>query len=249
MKSILFTRTPEKNEEDIAFLKKQTVRTIECSSISLLKPQAITDIEWDDFSTYEWICFTSSFTVKYFWESLKPEQWHKVREKKYMAIGSATARTLLEYSGIEAFVPTKFTANELVKQWLAQYGEEATTILLPKSDIAQSNIQQKLEKSGHTVVSVTLYENKMPAHNKIAIRNKILEGIDIIIVTSPSIWMRFWEVFVTVESPKTPKIYAIGPVTQKAVRSVGMDAKIPAVGHATIEHLLKTIAQDLNNDK
>ena len=249
MESILFTRTPEKNEEDIAFLKKQIVKTIDCSSISLLEPQAITDIEWDDFSTYEWICFTSSFTVKYFWESLKPEQWHIVREKKYMAIGSATAKTLLEYSGIEAFVPTVFTADGMVKQWLSQYGEKATKILLPKSDIAQSNIELQLKNAGHTVISVTLYKNKMPTQNKIAIRKKIVEGIDIIIVTSPSIWLRFWEVFVTVEAAKTPKIYAIGPVTQKAVQSVGMDAKIPAVGHATMEHLLKTIAQDLKNDK
>jgi uroporphyrinogen-III synthase len=144
-----------------------------------------------------------------------------------VAVGRGTAATVREVLGVDPEIPAaRATGRDL---GLA-LGQGPGTILLPRGDLASSELPALLRDNGYTVTEVVAYRTRLadalPAEHVRGIREG---GIDVLALSSPSM-VRALRTLVG-PPPWVSRIATIGPVTSAACRAVGLPVDAEAATH------------------
>ena len=159
---------------------------------------------------FDYLLFTSRFTVKYFLPYLTTEL-KLIKQLKVVSIGSTTTAALKE-AGIEDIQQVEQDNSYGVVDWFDK--QQRGKVLIPRSNLALGIIPEGLQKSGFEVTAVTAYENRMPEHPK----RINLDEIDEIIFTSPSTIDNFIHLYGAMPTDK--KLTTRGPITENHLKTI-----------------------------
>jgi len=165
---------------------KRIVQPITNSSIYLCSPKVFKDtislplIEFKrikeslDLTNYTTLLFTSKQAVVYTNEI--SDSW---KNKKILAVGSATAKIAKELGAIDIYYPKEFYGKELAKDIIDKFNKDKILYIRPK--IVAFDSRTFLSKEGIDISEEIIYETNCVEYN-----NKKLNENAIIIFTSPS---------------------------------------------------------------
>ncbi|SKC75590.1 uroporphyrinogen-III C-methyltransferase [Maledivibacter halophilus] len=197
-----------------------------------------------EIGKYKWIIFTSVNGVKYFLNRMKKLRVdvRTIKGAKICAIGPATAGKLNEMGFLVEYIPEEYKAEGLI-EILKDRIEEGDNILLPRADIARKVLEEKLIKLGANVDNVAVYNTIIPRYERGELAN-ILKNkiIDIITFTSSSTARNFFKILgkENLNLLDNINIAAIGPITAKTAKELGMNVEIEAKEY-TIDGLVEAI--------
>lgn len=239
--TIVVTRTEDRNPLAQTALERLGAATLSIPSIRFAPPDdtgplrsALDRIRLEGSAAYQWVLFTSSTGVKFFFDEARdvgvPEAtWSDFR---FAAVGPTTASRLAS-AGVKAGrVVIGSRADTLGRILIGEHGESEVTAgqrcLLPQADIARGDLQDILRARGVEVDCVVAYrtlpedrEKARPFLDALAERRRI----DGITFASPSAF----ENFLAMTDPDGPRamreqpipIFSIGPTTSQAICNRG----------------------------
>ncbi|MCM8784938.1 MAG: uroporphyrinogen-III C-methyltransferase [Candidatus Omnitrophica bacterium] len=206
-KKILFTGISSER-----FFKKGIIFHIPMIEIRPLDDYTEMDNWIKKISIFDWIVFTSRFGVYYFFDRLFRLGYDSriLSGIKIAAIGSSTANKLKEYGIIADLVPINECSDGLIQE-IKSKNIKGKKIFLPRSDIADKGLTERLRDLEAEVYPCVAYKNVMPDD----LPDIDLNFFDEIIFTSPSTVRNFIKRYGKI--PKKVKIRSIGWVTQKEI--------------------------------
>ena len=190
---------------------------------------------------YDWLIFTSSNGVRFFWQQLTTDQHAQLSQLKIAVSGSATAAWLRQHGIEPTFIPDEFVGEKLVTG-LGAIKEQH--ILLPRAKIGRPKISQLLRQQGALVDDIPLYDTvtAVPSAKAWA---ELEQGYDVITFTSPSSVRNFLKLIAKKPTMRTMMqttiIACIGPITSKTAVQNGLIVHIMPPTY-TIEALAAAMA-------
>lgn len=191
---------------------------------------------------YDWIIFTSSNAVDFFFDCLFSRDFdlRLLGETRLACVGTSTAETLASYHLNNDFTPSDFTGSKLGIELPLEGGER---ILLPRSSAAMPEIIATLVGRGAQVDPVTTYILETSTANPEILARLRAGEVDIITFLSPSAVQGLAAQLAPDEFSELlgkMVIACIGPSTAEAVERAGLKpAIIPQV--YTLDGLLEAI--------
>ena len=149
---------------------------------------------------YDYLFFTSRYTVEFFFEALKELHLDSrtLSRLKIAAIGNITAKALRAH-GIEADWQPKEESSEGLLELIRKQQIPAGKVLIPRSELGLPVLPNGLSSLGWMVQTVAVYRNTLP-DGLVALN---LEGIESIVFSSPSCVTNFLQVYGSFPSGKT----------------------------------------------
>jgi uroporphyrinogen III methyltransferase / synthase len=201
---------------------------------------------------WDWIVFTSAWAVEFYLDAVLATHGdiRILKNAKFAAIGQSTAAKLKE-RGLKVELVPSIQSNEglidaILKRKKLEW--EGKQVLLPRSEIAKSDIAQVFKKVGADVHSIAIYENILP---KIKWEALALEriGADYVVFTSSSTAENFFKLIKPQNgfSKKTCRLLlscrfiSIGPSTSATIRKLGFKVFAEAKQH-NLDGLIKRLA-------
>ncbi|MCJ7515502.1 MAG: uroporphyrinogen-III C-methyltransferase [Dehalococcoidia bacterium] len=244
-KRVLVTRAEHQTKELSRLLLQRGAMPVEMPVIKISPPvnwkeldRAIMNLE-----SYDWAIFTSVNAVEIFWRRLQVKKLdaRQFDGTKIGAMGPATAGALEAIGLRPDYVPKAYTSRSLLAG-LKKQDVAGRRILLPRADIAGTELNDGLIKLGAKVHQVTAYRTATVANSSSQAKQMLLRGkIDVITFTSAStvnglldMLGQKWEVI------KQAKLACIGPNTAAALADKRLKADIVAREH-TMPGLVSSI--------
>ena len=234
-KTVMITRTRQQASTLREKLEALGAAVIEAPTIALVPPK-----DWDevdaalrDVRHSDWLVLTSVNGVQTVAERIEVlglDARH-FAGVKVAAIGDATARALHTQLGIRAdLVPTRYVAESLADELIAEQGVEGQRFLLLRADIARPALPQRLEAAGATVREVVAYQTKLadglPDEALSALRE---QGVDWVTFTSSSTADNLAQLLGDERDLLThTRLASIGPITSDTVRKLGFEVTLEA---------------------
>jgi uroporphyrinogen III methyltransferase/synthase len=186
---------------------------------------------------FTWVAFTSAAGVAA-WEARASALEAPLPRARIAAVGDATAEALRGARMPPDLVPTTFTTAALAES----FPEGRGRVLLPRADVATSDLEDGLRSKGWTVVRVDAYRVRpaeaLPEQAVEALR----EGrVDAVMFTSPSTLHGFVRLTAV---PSGTAVVCIGPVTAAAAEAAGLVVDAVADPHTT-EGLVAAVTEAL----
>jgi uroporphyrinogen III methyltransferase/synthase len=186
---------------------------------------------------FAWVAFTSAAGVAA-WEARASALEAPPPRARIAAVGDATAEALRGARMPPDLVPPTFTTAALAES----FPEGRGRVLLPRADVATSDLEDGLRSKGWTVVRVDAYRVRpaeaLPEQAVEALR----EGrVDAVTFTSPSTVHGFVRLTAV---PSGTAVLCIGPVTAAAAEAAGFVVDAVADPHTT-EGLVAVVAETL----
>lgn len=247
-RSIVITRAREQASELAKQLDLLGAEVIQCPSIAIkpLAKYATLDAAIVHLSRYEWVIFTSTNGVAFFWQRLDSLglDSRALGGCKVAAIGPATAQSLKE-RGIHAdIVPGYYQAEGLIESFLAWGPLEGVRMLLPRASKAREILPEELRNAGASVDVISAYDT-VPDTSKIEEITTRLEEktLDCIVFASSSTV----ENLVNLIPPEkirdaNVRLAAIGPITAATLDKYGLKCDIQPT-QFTIPALIDAVVQ------
>jgi uroporphyrinogen III methyltransferase/synthase len=244
-KRVLVTRVEEQAKELSQLFLERGAIPVQMPVIRISPPLSWKKLDQAviNLKSYGWIIFTSVNAVEMLWKRLcalnLDSRW--LDDTKIGAIGPVTARAL-EGKGIQPdYLPRIYTSQGFLAG-LKKRDIAGCRVLLPRADIAGSELSEGLAKLGARVQQVTTYRTVTATKSNSQAKQMLLRGeIDLITFTSAStvngllsILGQRWEVV------KQARLACIGPNTAVALADRGLKADIIAVEH-TVAGLVAAI--------
>lgn len=187
------------------------------------------DAALDTLVDYDWLIFTSTNGVRYFFERLQQRR-QDIRELgnvRIAAIGPETARCVEACHLRVAVVPREYTAEALIDVLKA---ESLQRVLLPRAAEARAILPQELRASGARVDEVATYRTIRPQFRDETLRDMLRAGqIDLITFTSSSTVRNFMARFSgedVADLLGETLVGCIGPITATTARQHGLRVTI-----------------------
>lgn len=243
-KRIMVTRTRQQASELSSKLKKLGAEVVEFPTIEIVPNRdGAIDEQLLRIQGTEHLIFTSTNGVRSFFQRLQELKIdiRRLSHCKLIAVGKATAAALEERGLFGVLIPEVFTA-EGIEAAVQGYIQSGDRVLLPRAEIARKNLVQALQQMGAIVEEIPLYATLKPQVNRELLKEHLEEGLDIITFTSASTAKNFYELLEKDdwELISGAKIAAIGPVTAKALRELGVAVHLQPEEY-TIEGLIEII--------
>ncbi|MCB2292953.1 uroporphyrinogen-III C-methyltransferase [Clostridium algoriphilum] len=220
-KNICITRSKEQSKELREELIDLGAEVLEINSIQFKNTSYNLDESCEKLKDYDFIALTSVNGVNFLFDYLKDIEFDIRKLKgKFAAIGPATAKALKNRGIIPEIVAEHFVAESLFDK-MQTYIKENDKVLIPRSKGSRPYLVDELRKSGCCVDEVFTYETIC---GKVRSDNEI-KGVDLIVFTSPST-VKNMITMVGIETIKSKKALAIGPITAKALLDEGIEAII-----------------------
>ncbi len=183
--------------------------------LPLIKLEPLEDYEEFDnhlknIKEFDWVVFTSRYGAEYFFKRLNNLGFdtRDLSGIKIAAIGSSTKERLLDFGVRADLVPEQESSRGLFGK-LREIPIKGKKIFLPRSDISDKGLGEKLRKIGAKVTASSAYRN-VPAKE---LPDLDLNTFDEIIFTSPSTVRSFRKRYKKVAG--NTRIKCIGDVTLK----------------------------------
>jgi uroporphyrinogen III methyltransferase/synthase len=261
---ILVTR---EHSEEFKELEELGAEIIRFTTVEIAPPETYEELDraMDHIHSYNWLIFTSSNGVRYFFNRLF-ERYIDIRELKGIkicAIGKKTAGEVRKMGLKVDMVPKKFMAEGLVEAFIkesAQYTVRTSEthaqskdskikplsgirLLLPRAEVARELFPDKVRELGGEIDVPVAYRAIMPDMHGKRLRRFLKEGrITIATFTSAATFNNFIAVMGedAGELLDNVTIAVIGPITAKALDQAGLKAAIMPK-EATVEAMVKAI--------
>ena len=184
---------------------------------------------------YQWLVLTSANGVDAMFARIKAAGLDPrcLAQVKIAAIGSATARRLIEHGVQPNLVPPE-AVGESMAQALIEQGVKGSHILLLVADIARTQLTDALQAAGAQCDSLAVYRTRRPATLPAAFIERLERGqIDWITLTSPSSFVNLLSLLgpQRCERLHAVGLASIGPVTTRAIREAGYSVAVEADPH------------------
>lgn len=243
-KLVLLTRPKAGSEEFQRKLdfEKADVIAMPMIDLQLKEDQSEMDAAFDQLETYDWLVFTSSAAVRFFFQRVEEQglKMYFFPDLKIATVGEKTKVTLEQLGYRTNFVPIQFTAEVLAEN-LPDI--EDKKILIPASDLSGSNYIEEFKRRGAKPAQIVIYNN-VPVKYSEAERQDLKEKeLDYLTFTSGSTVRSFHEQFgpPQLSFPKARNIY-IGPSTAKVARSLNWQLDAIAELH-TVEGMIESMKE------
>ena len=173
-----------------------------------------------DLVGYDWIVFTSTNGVKFFFERLNAIglDARALSSNRVAAIGSTTAEVLRDF-GVLADMQPKLESSAGLLEEFDKIGIKGKKVLLVKPQVGSPVLLERLTEAGAEVEIVVVYKNI-----EIEPEPTDFDYIDQILFTSASTVRAFIKRFKTV--PSEPKVYCLGQPTLDEATKHNIKAQI-----------------------
>jgi len=233
---------------------------LQFSTIEIVPPQT-----WDDLDRtigrlhdYDWLIFTSSNGVTYFFARLfeKGVDIRDLKGIKICAIGTKTREAVNRYGITVDMVPDEFRAEGLIDAFIKDIRNQKPEVrngetqllkgmkfLLPRAEVAREVFPEKVRDLGGIIDVPVAYRTVKPEYHGKRLKRFLKEGrVTIATFTSAATFTNFREIMGedADELLKHVAIAVIGPVTAKAVEKAGLTVQIMPK-EATIEAMIAEI--------
>jgi uroporphyrinogen III methyltransferase / synthase len=229
---ILITR---EYSEEYAPLEELGAEIFEFSTIRIEPPLSYVELDESirKLGTYHWLVFSSSNGFRMFLDRLVTtgNDIRDLKGLKVCAIGTKTADTIAR-AGIRVdLVPDSFHAEGLASAFSKLSGGTLADvrILLPKADTAREVFPDRVRSLGGEIDTPVAYRSVKPEKHGRRLKRFLFEGrISIATFTSGATFTNFLEMVGSDALPflRRLTIAAIGPITKKAIESVGLSVEI-----------------------
>ncbi len=244
-KRVLVTRAKRQAGELSRLLLKHGAQPVEMPVIQTCPPS-----NWSEFDStvrnlrsYSWVIFTSVNAVDTFFERLQALKLdtRQFGGVKVGAMGPATAQALEQRGILLDYMPATYTSQGFVSG-LRKKDLAGLRVLLPRADIAGTELTDGLAKLGAEVHQVMVYRTVLVDDADSQGRQMLLRGeVDVITFTSASTVRNLFTILGQErEVIKKVVLACIGPVTADALAQEGMKPDIIASEH-TIVGLVEAI--------
>lgn len=264
-KRIVVTRTREQASELVSRLEEHGADCLECATIHIepMEDQGPLDQAIAQMSQYQWVLFTSTNAVRFFFNRLGElgQDSRLLGGARVAAVGRATAEALKNH-GIRAdLIPLESTGEGLA-QALVALGVDKQKILLPRALKAGVELPKILTAGGATVDIVPIYRTIQPENPRENLYEQLTnKEIDLITFTSSSTVNNFMHILAAKDDEQnTTKdhqanihslldgvmLAAIGPITATTLRKYGLHVDIQPERY-TIDSLVEAIVRHAGN--
>lgn len=252
-KTVLVTRAREQASLLTSRLEALGAKCIEAPAIKVVDPDSYAPLDQaiDALSIYDWVIFTSTNGVEYFFERLRGKglDSRKFAQAKIAAIGVSTANKLREYGLLADIVPVEFRAEGIID---ALEGDitKGMKILIPRAKEAREILPERLREMGADVTVVPAYQTIIGEADGLLLVEKLRAGeIDLVTFTSSSTVKNLLRLLGddgTAILSKTV-IACIGPITGKTCLDHGIEPEILAEDY-TIAGLVEAIEKKFRTE-
>lgn len=233
--TVLVTRTRQQASVLRERLVELGAHVLEAPTIELAPPQNWNEVDdaLRQVQQYNWLVLTSANGV----DAIAQRLAHLDLDARHFAgvklaaIGDATAAAMQSRLGLRPdLVPTRFVAESLAAELIAQHDMAGKRVLLLRADIARPALPTLLSDAGATVTEVVAYETRLakalPDDVLAALRNGAVHWVTF---TSASTANNLAELLRDERSLLNRlKIASIGPITSEAVRALGLQVNVEA---------------------
>jgi uroporphyrinogen III methyltransferase/synthase len=250
-KKILITRARDQAPVFSSSLRDLGAEVIELPTIEIVPPASWKGLDRsiDQIASYDWLIFTSTNGVNFFWQRWKERDKDLLPPSlKICAIGPATAYQLME-KGIEVhYTPKEFVAEAILKGFEKSM-LKGKRILLARAKEARDVLPQGLRKMGAQVDVVETYRTVKPKGGSKRLKELLKKGkVDAITFTSSSTVNHFAELLKKEDLQNLLSgipIACIGPITARTAKNWKMRVRIqpkeytiPALTQAVVQYFL-----------
>jgi uroporphyrinogen III methyltransferase / synthase len=228
---ILVTRTRQQASDLRLQLEELGAIVLEAPTIELVPPENWHDIDaaLRDLSQFNWLVLTSANAVSVIAERLAAMNLDTrslaAGALKIAAIGDATAQSLWDELRIKPdVVPTRFVAESLAGELIAEHDVSGKRVLLLRADIARPELPKLLAQAGAHVTELVAYQTRPAA----ALPSNVLDAIkqnklDWITFSSSSTAKNLAAMLGdNAACLSRIKLASIGPVTTTALSELGL---------------------------
>lgn len=248
-------------------LEELGAEVLQFSTIEIVPPET-----WDELDaairnihTYDWLIFTSTNGVKYFFSRLfeKSVDIRELKGLKICAVGTKTESAVNRFGIRVDLVPEEFRAEGLIEAFVkgssrfkvrgsSENIEHRTSnterlrgikFLLPRAEVAREIFPEKVRELGGVIDVPVAYRAIKPDYHGKRLKRFLKEGrITIATFTSAATFTNFRDIMGedADELLKNVAIAVIGPVTAQAIAKAGLTVDIMPK-EATIEAMVEEI--------
>ncbi len=251
---IVLTRPREQAIEWRQKLESLGGRVLELPLIRVTKdihPGTLTEV-FQELGGYEWIVFTSTNGVKFFFE-----EFHRIHDDirafglmRIAVVGEATAAAIREkHLRVEA-QPKKANAEELAKALIERESMDSAKILVVTGNRNRETLVQKLEEARAIVDCLPVYKTEEAdlGQDPVAVDFRA-HGADAILFASPSAAQSFFDQAAALKlgpKAKRPLAGSIGPSTTATMKQLGLPVDFEAA-EANLDALVDALLKKFNH--
>ena len=248
-KTVVITRARAQASKLVRKLSDLGAACLECPTIRVVPPEdwAPLDAAIDNLGTYDWLVFTSTNGVSFFFERLYKidKDVRALKDVSTAAIGPATAKRLRDFGLMSDIIPKTYQAESIVEAF-RQEPMNGKRVLLPRAKEARPVLPVELHKLGAVVDEIVAYQTEQALENVDELIKHLEEGsIDLLTFTSSSTVKNFKALLPPDRFKSLIKgvtVASIGPITADTARDLGFKVDIMAKDY-TIDGLCEAILQ------
>jgi uroporphyrinogen-III synthase len=255
-KRVVITRAADQSVELVAELSHRGAEPLLLPMVAFAPPDnpALLDEALRQLHAYDWVFITSQNTLRAIRErcdALHVKLSDLFSDVKIATVGPVTAELLANAGLHVAYVSSKRQGAALAQELANEV--RSKRIFLPRSDRANPELVRDLKRLGAKVTEVCAYKTVRPEQSDSDIP-KMLASADALLFFSPSAVHHLHE-FIGTESFQNLSAHclftAIGPVTEGALRALGVDRVLLAgdtsIG-AVIDALVHYLGQECDGE-
>jgi len=247
-KTVLVTRAFEQSQSLVSALRDAGAAPVVVPMVAFGVPDDLSavDAAIREPGKYDWALLTSQNAIRALHERA---EWMGIDlattlgATQIAAVGPATAEAVTQLGLRVAYVAVKHSGLELAEE----LGERVRgkRIFLPRSDRSNPDLVEKLKQLGAHVEDAVAYRTVRP--NEAAatrLEQTVTEGVDAVLFFSPSAVHHVLDALGEIRFMKLARhaaFVAIGPVTEKALRSAKVERVLMA-NDTTVEAALRALA-------
>lgn len=243
--TILVTRSESQSKDLIEQLEQLGAQVLSQPAIEISKPDSWADVDsaLTNIATYDWLVFSSSNGVRFFFERLSQLglDARALSTNKVAAIGPGTARTLGEFNITADLIPAEFRAESLVES-LKPHAEQGESFLLLRANRGREILSEGLIGAGGRVDQVVVYNSNDTQSLLPQIEQKLASGeVALVTVTSSAIARSV----INLLGPHSENVQfaSISPITSETLRGLGKSPEIEASEY-TMDGLVRAICEN-----
>lgn len=258
-KRVLVTRAASQNDSLSQQLQQlgATVVAIPAIEFAPASDYGPLDHSIENLSSYDWLIFTSTTAVEFFFRRLSEtgRGAGSLKGVRVAAVGTATDSRLKESGVTATLVPERFVAEGLLEALQEALRRENDSlvgkrILFPRARVARELFPEELQKRGAIVDVVEVYQTICPPSLGQAIRSALREGpFDLLIFTSSSTVANLAQALGARDLSSIfagASVASLGPITSETARSLGLCVSMEPAS-STVEDLVAAVTEYFSN--
>ena len=207
---------------------------------------------FQELGGYEWIIFTSTNGVKFFFEEFSRihDDIRAFGLMRIAVVGEATAAAIREKHLRVEVQPKKANAEELAKTLIEREAMDSAKVLVITGNRNRETLVQKLEEARAIVDCLPVYKTEEADLGKdpVAVDFRA-HGADAILFASPSAAQSFFDQAAALKlgpKAKRPLAGSIGPSTTATMKQLGLPVDFEAA-EASLDSLLQALLKKFNH--